>query len=178
MPGSEIMKWDRVRKLILFIGVFHCFLSRSSGQNSPGTLGSEFLRPASASFYYIAKPGELSMQVNVWGFVKNPGRFEIPTSTDLVKLLSYAGGPTQDGILYNVRVVRNVTSTSGKKAEEFSVDLENLANVDPRRLVLYPDDTIYIDHSSWVNLRDLFVVITTAALVSAAVAQIIIATNR
>jgi protein involved in polysaccharide export with SLBB domain len=35
------------------------------------------------------------MQVNIWGFVKNPGRYEVPSSTDLIQLISFAGGPVQ-----------------------------------------------------------------------------------
>jgi hypothetical protein len=174
----RIMNLGRGRKLILFIGVVCGVVGSSFGQFPGGTLGTEYLRPSSASFYFIAKQGELAMQVNIWGFVKNPGRYEVSTATDLIKLLSYAGGPTEDAVLYNVKVVRNPAKTTGPKIEEFTVDLEDLASLDSSHLVLYPDDTIYIDHSSWLNLRNLFLVITTAGVVTAAVAQIIIASSK
>lgn len=38
---------------------------------------------SAAAYYYIAKPGELTMQVNVWGFVKKAGRCEDSNKTDL-----------------------------------------------------------------------------------------------
>jgi predicted ThiF/HesA family dinucleotide-utilizing enzyme len=118
------------------------------------------------------------MQVNIWGFVRNPGRYEVPTTTDLVKLLSYAGGPEQDAVLDNVKVTRSVTRISGGQPGEYYVNLEDLSEVNPSDLVLYPDDTIFIDHSSWINIRDVFVVLTTAAIVTSAVAQVIIANDR
>jgi hypothetical protein len=41
----------------------------------------------------IAEPGELVDSVNVWGDVGSSGRYLIPKSTDLTKLLSYSFGP-------------------------------------------------------------------------------------
>lgn len=76
---------------------------------------------SAASYYYIAKPGELTMpvrpdcrpggQVNIparptagwWGFVQKPGRYEVPSSTDLIQLISFAGGPVQYAKLDNAR---------------------------------------------------------------------------
>lgn len=162
---------------IFVILIFNVMQSPLSAQVSSGVLSQEILRPSSASFYFIAKPGELSMQVNIWGYVQNPGRYEVPTATDLVKLVSYAGGPKQDAVLDNVKVTRNI-SRAGAQPEEYFVNLEELADVDPKDLVLYPDDTIFIDHSSWVNIRDAFALLTTAAIVTTAVAQIINVTNN
>jgi hypothetical protein len=164
---------NSVTTLVLFSAVF---TMRTDAQISTGTLGQDILRPSSASYYFIAKPSELSMQVNIWGFVENPGRYEVPTSTDLVRLLSYAGGPTQDGILDNVKVTRGTYRAGGR--QEFEVDLEDLASADPEDLILYPDDTIYVDHTSWLNVRDLFTVVTVLAIVTGSVAQVIIASNR
>jgi len=147
------------------------------GQISTG-IGQDILRPSSASYYYIAKPSELSMQVNIWGFVNNPGRYEVATSTDLLELLSYAGGPTQDALMDDVRITRSYERSEKGPPAEIYVDLENLTEVSTTDLILYPNDTIFIDHSSWINVRDLFVVITTAAIVTSAVAQVIIAVDR
>jgi protein involved in polysaccharide export with SLBB domain len=149
----------------------------ANAQISTGTLGQDILRPSSASYYFIAKPSELSMQVNIWGFVRNPGRYEVPTSTDLIRLLSYAGGPSQDATLDNVRVTRGAYQPGGGR-REFELDLQKLAEIDPADLVLYPDDTIYVDYSSWTNVRDIFAVVTVLAIVTSAVAQVIIATSR
>src|SRR5207244_1830868 len=38
-------------------------------------------------------PGAVLMKVNLWGAVNRPGIHYVPLRTDLVTLLSYAGGP-------------------------------------------------------------------------------------
>jgi protein involved in polysaccharide export with SLBB domain len=118
------------------------------------------------------------MQVNIWGVVEKPGRYEIPTSTDLIQLVSYAGGPGKDADLGSVRVTRFLKREGGVNKMQFTINLDDLHQVEDAKLVLYPGDTIFIDHTGWVTLRDVFGVVTTAALVTAAVAQIINATNR
>lgn len=136
------------------------------------------LRPSAASYYLVAKPGELTMQVNIWGYVTNPGRYEVATSTDLVQLLSYAGGPAKDGVIDEVRISRVVRTDNGSTRWELTVDLEDLSEIDPTKLVLYPGDTIVVDHSSWLTIRDAFTVITTAAIITAAVAAVVSANAR
>jgi hypothetical protein len=82
-------------------------------QNTDGGLGQrEATRSNIAAYYYYAEPGDLTMQVNVWGTVRYPGRYEVKNGTDLGQLLSYAGGPQlqrrrkQDEQIITVRVSR------------------------------------------------------------------------
>lgn len=160
------------------LAVLPLLATAAFGQIATGTLGQDILRPSSASYYYIAKPSELSMQVNVWGYVTNPGRYEVATSTDLLELLSYAGGPTADALMDNVRITRSYERSETGPPAEIYLDLENLTEISAADLILYPNDTIFIDHSSWINVRDVFVVITTAAIVTTAISQVIIAVDR
>ncbi len=152
--------------------------SRCFAQTSESGLGSVLPRAATASYYYISKPGELTMQVNLWGFVKNPGRYEVPSSTDLVQLVSYAGGPIQGADMEDVRITRFTRRDSVISRGEYTVNLDELVRVDPAKLVLYPGDTIFIDHTNWLTVRDAFSVVTTAAIITSAVAQIINVTRR
>jgi protein involved in polysaccharide export with SLBB domain len=133
---------------------------------------------SAASYYYIAKPGELTVQVNIWGFVKNPGRYEVPSSTDLIQLISYAGGPVQYAKLDEVKLTRFVMNDSTGAKEELTIDLEHLGRVNRSSLTLYPGDTIFIDHDSMLTLRDVFGFVTTAAVITSAIAQIIWASKR
>lgn len=167
--------WTAVAAAILLSGPLW---SSADAQVSSGGLAAPSSTSA-ASYYYVSKPGELTMQVNVWGYVRNPGRYEIPTSTDLIQLLSYAGGPIQDAKIDEVKVTRFIKRESGISRGEFLVDLQDLSKIDQAKLVLYPGDTIFIDHTGWVTLRDVFGVVTTAALITAAVAQVMqVARNR
>lgn len=131
-------------------------------------------RGGAASYYYTAKPGELTMQVNLWGAVKNPGRYEVSSATDLIQLLSFAGGPLEAATLGSVTITR-IHRRDGMPArrELVVLDLEELHLVEPASLVLQPGDTIFIDYSGWETLRDVFLVIGVMATVTAAVTGVI-----
>ncbi|HET6568259.1 MAG TPA: SLBB domain-containing protein [Rhodothermales bacterium] len=50
-------------------------------------------RYSTAAYYSYAEPGDVTIRVNVWGTVRNPGLYEVPRQTHLSTLLSLAGGP-------------------------------------------------------------------------------------
>ena len=49
---------------------------------------------------------EVLIEVQIWGQVNKPGRYRVPVTTDVVGLISYAGGPTEDAALSRVKLVR------------------------------------------------------------------------
>jgi hypothetical protein len=79
--------------------------------------------------------------------------------------------------LDEVKIVRMADST-GAGRRDIIIDLTNSKKMIPDKLSLRAGDTIFLDHTSWVTLRDVFTVVTTTALVTAAVAQVIYATRR
>ena len=50
-------------------------------------------RYSPASYFNYSEPADVTMMVNVWGTVANPGLYEIPQQTHLSRLLSLSGGP-------------------------------------------------------------------------------------
>ena len=46
------------------------------------------------AFFRYVEPGQATMRVSVWGNVEAPGRYEVQAGTDLLELLSLAGGPS------------------------------------------------------------------------------------
>jgi len=62
-----------------------------------------------ASQYYLERGTEskLMMKVNVWGAVRKPGSQYVPDGTDLLSVLSVAGGPIEEAKLSRVRLIRN-----------------------------------------------------------------------
>jgi NADH:ubiquinone oxidoreductase subunit F (NADH-binding) len=117
------------------------------------------------------------MQINLWGAVKNAGRYEVPISTTLIDLLSFAGGPAGGADISSVRVVRSVRRGLQVRRVEYELDLDRLDLLDDKALDLEPEDTIIIDSVDW-SFRDVVTVFTTAAVIVAATASIINATNR
>jgi NADH:ubiquinone oxidoreductase subunit F (NADH-binding) len=129
---------------------------------------------SSAAYYYISKPGEITMPINLWGHVRNPGRYEVPISTDIVQLVSYAGGPMSEADLGSVKIARVVRGVDAMRTVEFDVNLDHLDKLDEKARRLEPGDTIFIDAHS-VTFREIFDIATTTALLASTVVNIILA---
>ncbi|MFQ5600018.1 MAG: polysaccharide biosynthesis/export family protein [Candidatus Krumholzibacteriia bacterium] len=96
------------------------------------------LRPS----YLAGKEDRLEILVNVWGEVTRPGSYRVPDDTDLIGLLSIAGGPTEDANLNAVKVVRVRDSAR----DLMRVRLEDILE-HPDRLelpTLMPGDTVRV----------------------------------
>jgi hypothetical protein len=147
-------------------------------QQREGMMSPSLQSASSAAYYYISRPGELTMQVNVWGYVHHPGRYEIPTNTDIIQLLSYAGGPIQDADMGEVKISRVITTDSLATHREIFVDLDDLSETGPKDLLLYPGDTIFIDRTGWSKFREVMAIVTSTAMVTTAITGVIITLDR
>jgi hypothetical protein len=160
------------RRFALLLVVVVSLSAVSFSQNIESGFGSMVPQTSVASFYYVAKPGEMTMQVNIWGDVQKPGRYEVGTTTDLIQLLSFAGGPTRDADLSQVRISRFVRSSDAVLKQQVKVNLEDFFKTDESKLPLLPGDAIFVDYSTRLNIRDVFTVLATAAVITTAVTQI------
>lgn len=145
--------------------------------------------------FYFARPNDITMIVSVMGNVQRPGRYEISSSIDLMNLISLGGGPTTDGSLNKVKVIRIIkdgekmvrqdiqpdqrTLSAFLKEEakitrrEIYLDLENLSTVRPEDLQLIPGDIVFVDRTAWSTVRDVFGVVVSAAIITSTITQII-----
>ena len=57
-------------------------------------------------YFDYSDPEAVNIKVSVWGFVKFPGKYVIPDYSNLSDLLSYAGGPTDEAHLDDLRLFR------------------------------------------------------------------------
>jgi len=60
------------------------------------------------SDYILGSEEQLEIVVHVWGEVKSPGEFRVPYETNLVELISKAGGPSEYANLSKVRLTRQM----------------------------------------------------------------------
>jgi hypothetical protein len=74
-------------------------------------------------------------------------------------------------------IVSFLLAVVGAGRRDILVDLTDPEEMIADNLSLRQGDTIFLDHTSWVTIRDVFSVVTTAALVTAAVSQLVIATR-
>jgi len=83
-------------------------------QNSDMQVGSNTnqLRQNQGAFYDYSDPTTLNIKVSVWGFVKYPGKYVIPMESNVYDLLSYAGGPSEDAHLDDLRIFKTYEDSS------------------------------------------------------------------
>jgi len=105
--------------------------------------------------YLIGREDELLIKVNIWGFVRMPGQYLVPNNTDLVSLISYAGGPSEDAQITKVKLIRTIDVTPDGKSRgtDQKIYIFNIKkfletgdiDLNPP---LMPNDTILISGSS------------------------------
>jgi len=113
--------------------------------------------------YLIGKEDELLIKVNIWGFVRMPGQYLVPSDTDLISLISYAGGPVEGAQTKKVRLVRTTEFTPDGKNRE---DNEKIYHYNVKKFLetgdmslnpqLLPNDTIMISGSTGHFVTKLF----------------------
>ena len=121
-------------------------------------------RIGQASQYYIGATNELLIRVNIWGRVLRPGQYFIPSTTDLITLISVAGGPEKRSRLDNVRIVRNRENNP----EVIIVNIKKFLKTGDKRLIpnLEPEDTIVLSGSTWQLFADAVGVVSQLAVVA------------
>jgi len=100
-----------------------------------------------AAQYFLGDEDGIYITVNVWGKVSKPGQYNIPSGTDLITLLSVAGGPTDRSRLDNVRIVRLVN----QREEILEVDIRRYLETGDQSLIpeMQPGDTVIVSGSAY-----------------------------
>jgi hypothetical protein len=88
--------------------LFLLFSSSIYSQITDYELGSKTgIRYTQQSGYFdLSDPDAVNIKVAVWGFVRYPGKYLVPSYTNLLDLLSFAGGPSNDSHLDDLRLYR------------------------------------------------------------------------
>jgi hypothetical protein len=107
---------------------------------------------------------ELQFDVYVWGQVNKPGLYAIADGTDLISLISLAGGPTDDAKLTRVTVVPG----RGEARAPITIDLEEFLESGKRQDIplLRPGDTVVVPAKLTHSLFRFTGVLSVAALIA------------
>jgi len=65
-----------------------------------------------SGFFDFSDPTGINIKVQLWGYVKFPGYYVVPARSSVNDLLSLAGGPTQDALLEDIRILRTNADSS------------------------------------------------------------------
>ncbi|CUS89692.1 polysaccharide export outer membrane protein [Candidatus Kryptobacter tengchongensis] len=127
----------------------------------------------SSAYYFVGKTGELTITVNLWGFVRNPGRYEVPSSTDLVQLISYGGGPLKEAKLKDVKIVRSVREDTTIVEKVIKVNVEKIIEDGEPSPLLLPGDTVVVPGGSIDVIKDILAILRDIGLAAGGIAAII-----
>lgn len=89
---------------IIFIVIFLPAISYS--QIDRLKVGNEYFSNQQGGFYNYGDKDKVNIDVNIWGFVKFPGKYLIPSGSTVQDLISYSGGPSVEAKLEEVILYR------------------------------------------------------------------------
>ena len=145
---------DRVC-LFIFLSTLILF-SVSVGRAQQTDQGAQY-------YVFLGSDKELQMNVQIWGQVLRPGMYSVPQTTDLVGLISFAGGPTEYANLNNIRIVR-----TNPNPRVLKVNLKAYMDTgdSKRQPVLKPGDTVVIPGSLFYGFSRFVRVVAQLAIVA------------
>ncbi len=98
-------------------------------------------------YFFYAKPFEVTMSVNLWGEVPQQGVYVVSTNTDIIQLLSYAGGPRDKSNLDEVLVYR-VGAKKDQKARTLKrISVRDILEGRSEPVLLAPGDMIVVQRT-------------------------------
>ena len=137
-----------------------------------------------AAQYVLGKEDEVLIKVNLLGYVQKPGQYLIPRYTDLLSLISFAGGVQPGASLGNVQIMRAPKSANGANGAEtkhdiLTVNLKKYFETGQTRYVpvLEAGDSVLIKRAAGDKLRN-FLGINSIVSLMAATATLIYALDR
>ncbi len=111
----------------------------------------------SGGFYDYSDPRYVNIMVNIWGYVRFPGKYYVPENSKVLDLLSYAGGPVPDAFLDDIRLYRGTTDQEALIKKLNFDELMNSENPNIKGLnipILLPGDIVLVPGEPKLYFRD------------------------
>lgn len=90
---------------LLFIFFSFSMLLKAQDDVQIGSNLNNYRQTQGALFDY-SDPSGINIKVQLWGYVKFPGYYIIPSYSNINDLISFAGGPLEDALMEDVRIFR------------------------------------------------------------------------
>lgn len=71
-------------------------------------------RQAQGGLFDYSDPTGINIKVQLWGYVKYPGYYVVPSNSTMNELISFAGGPLEDAMLDDLRIYRKSSNDKSK----------------------------------------------------------------
>ena len=143
--------------------------------------------------YILNETDKFTIVVHIWGEVRRPGEFIVPDDTNIIELISLAGGPTEFSNLSNVHLTRaeiksDISQSNSNDAMRFNSFSENesiiietqllIFNIkkylkgntyNNNQLTLQPGDVVRVQKNRWHKWSTFIRVVGQFALIAQAV---------
>ncbi len=148
IPSFLSSAWERQGKLIWLLLIVSfislCPVLLTAQSEGSATIGT------SSAYIYSGSSGssdQLKIYTYIWGQVRSPGLYLVPDNTDLLTLVSLAGGPNENAKLSRVRIVRAISGGE----QVIWVDLSKYVNTADKNLIpiMKPGDTVIVAGSTF-----------------------------
>lgn len=145
-----------------FLAVFTLLalaVNTSFSQDDEDLIFGRSTKITSAALYDLSDPTGVNIEVNLWGFVRYPGKYRIPLNTTFLDVMSYSGGPIEQSNLEEIRIIRNSDNVKGKP-EIIKLDYndflweDNLSVKSKLNPVLKAGDIILVKEEKRYSFRD------------------------
>ena len=112
---------------------------------------SDFQR--SSERYTTDEKGNVTIFINVWGHVPNPGHIQVYEGIDLASLLSFVGGPINGADLKNIKLIREIAEN---EKVVHNINFESFIKSGDRSgfVKIKPNDTIIIPQTKFNYVID------------------------
>jgi len=111
----------------IFILIFLFLPAISFPQLDRQEVGNDAKLNQQGGFYNYGDRDKINIYVNVWGYVKYPGKYLIPKGSTIQDLISYSGGPNAESNLEEIILYRPKNdSLNISKDRVFKLDYNDL----------------------------------------------------
>lgn len=174
------MKINILLVLLLISGTITSFYSQDDIQigSQYGATGNQ-----NGALFDYSDPSAVNIKGQLWGYVRFPGYYIIPSGFSINELISLGGGPTQDALLDDIRVIklREGAQTVMMKYNyndmmwEENINTQmNYVRLDAGDIVVVPGEPRYFVRE---DIAFYLAIVTTLASLAALVISIIYASN-
>ena len=159
----------RIFEIVIFFAIFNLLFGNAYSQENQTRLNQ-----------YQIGPGEkLMIRVHVWGEVARPGQYLVPDGTNVLELISQAGGPTPFSNLKNICLTRNIVHDFQKSKtvsklskvpygkQIIKINLKSYLNNDNSNSLplLKPGDVVMVKQNTWYKWQAIIKVISQVAII-------------
>ncbi len=146
-------------KFIVYLFVFMLVSGISYSQIDSSLILGMSQKNNSAALFDLSDPTGVNMEVNLWGYVRYPGRYRVPINTTFMDLISFSGGPTDESNLEEIRIIRGANEQATKpKVIKLNYDdilWGDQISVQPKmNPVLLPGDVVVVLKEKRYTFRD------------------------